>query len=108
MQCLFCFGQEKNYKPDPNIDFICSSCVQLLLNADQTDLRRAYLKAIEKGFTNKARAIESFLEEKSNEQTRPISKINGRCPNRKRINRPVRNEKKRIRRLEAKTQTAFL
>jgi hypothetical protein len=63
MCCLFCNGQEKNYKPEPNKDFICGSCVQLLLGAEQDDLKRAHAKAIKKGYLSKARAIESFLIE---------------------------------------------
>jgi hypothetical protein len=59
--CLFCNRLEKKYKPEPNNYFICSQCVQLLLSADQSELKRAYSKAIEKGYSNKARAIESFL-----------------------------------------------
>jgi hypothetical protein len=44
--------------------------VQLLLNAHQQDLRRAYTKATEKGYSNKARAIESFIisQEESNDR----------------------------------------
>jgi hypothetical protein len=33
----------------------------MLLAADQQDLKRSHAKAIGKGLTNKARAIESFL-----------------------------------------------
>jgi hypothetical protein len=55
--CLFC--NEQVYKTDA--DYICGSCVQLLLNADQADLERAYKNAIDKGYSNKARAIESFF-----------------------------------------------
>jgi hypothetical protein len=29
MNCLFCNLLEPNYKPDPQVDFICGSCVQL-------------------------------------------------------------------------------
>ena len=61
--CLFCNGKEPNYKPGPGIDFICSRCVQLLLGADQNDLKKAYTKAIKKGCPGKAKAIESFLDE---------------------------------------------
>ncbi|HUT44543.1 MAG TPA: hypothetical protein VMW95_09415 [Desulfobacterales bacterium] len=63
MGCLFCNCQEPNYKPGPDVDFICSSCVQLLLGADQDDLHKAHAKAIEKGYPAKAKAIESFLIE---------------------------------------------
>jgi hypothetical protein len=61
MGCLFCGNLEKNYKSDPGNDFICSRCVQVFTAADQVELRRAYNKAIEKGYPNKIRAIESFL-----------------------------------------------
>ena len=93
MHCLFCCGQEKTYKPEPQIDFICRTCVQLLLNADQTDLKQAHTKAMDKGYPNKARAIESFLipEEKINGQRKPISKKRGRHINRKGIVRTVKS-----------------
>ena len=61
MSCLFCNLPEPNYKPDPQVDFICGRCVILLADADQEDLKRAYDKAKAKGFENKAMAIESFL-----------------------------------------------
>jgi hypothetical protein len=63
MGCLFCCDPEPNYKPETGNDFICSLCVQILLAADQEDLKRAYGKAIERGYTRKANAIESFLIE---------------------------------------------
>ncbi len=63
MGCLFCNGQEPNYKPGPDVDFICSRCVILLADADQGDLRKAHAKAIEKEYPRKAKAIESFLIE---------------------------------------------
>jgi hypothetical protein len=59
--CLFCNRLEKKYKQETGKYFICSQCVQLLLTADQAELMRAYNKAIEKGYSSKARAIESFL-----------------------------------------------
>ena len=97
--CLFCDGQEKNYMPMAGIDFICGSCVQLLLGAEQDDLKRAHAKAISKGYTNKARAIESFLEDKEkDEQRKPIKKC-GRYSNRKRIDRAIGNQKERIKRV---------
>ena len=86
MGCLFCSGQGPNYKLGPNVDFICSSCVQQLLSASQEDLKRAYTKAIEKGYQNKAKAIESFLDEERHygktenskrnmERKRPVRKV---------------------------------
>ena len=61
MECLFCGFPEPGYWPDLDKEFICSRCVQILLSADQEDLNRAYHKALEKGYPNKAKAIKSFL-----------------------------------------------
>ena len=63
MLCLLCNGTDKSYKPEPDKDFICGSCVQLLLRADQDDLKQAYAKAIEKEYPDKAEAIKSFIIE---------------------------------------------
>ena len=63
MSCLFCNVQEKNCKPEPGIEYICSRCVILLGDADQGDLKRALVKAEEKGFKNKASALKSFIIE---------------------------------------------
>ena len=97
MDCLFCYDPEPEYKPGAGIDFICSRCVQILLEADQQDLKRAHVKAIEKGFTNKAAAIESFLvPEGMNEQRKPGPKKCERHFNRKGIVRAFRDKEKRI------------
>ena len=95
--CLFCSDMEPNYKPETGNDFICSRCVQMLLEADQQDLKRAHTKALEKGFTNKAKAIESFLipEDKIDGQRKPAKKRR-RHIDRKRIVRTVRDKEKRI------------
>jgi hypothetical protein len=63
MLCLFCAGSDKNYNTETGTDFICSRCVQILLSASQDDLKRAYIIVRDKGYTNKAKAIESFLDE---------------------------------------------
>jgi hypothetical protein len=77
MECLFCGLPEKGYPSDPDKEFICSRCVQILLSADQEDLNRAYRKAIEKGYPNKARAIESFLmPEEINARETKVTKRN--------------------------------
>ena len=60
--CLF-FSQPEptpGYKPGKNIEFTCSRCVQLLLRADQDDLKRAYAKAIKHGYENKAKAASFY------------------------------------------------
>ena len=64
--CLFCGKPEKGYKPSKSVDFICGSCVQLLLDADQGQLKRAYEKAVRLGYTGKASAIKTFLVEDDN------------------------------------------
>ena len=61
--CLFCGQPEKSCKPSKLVDFICGSCVQILLGADQGKLWRAYEKAVRLGYTRKASAIETFLVE---------------------------------------------
>jgi hypothetical protein len=103
MGCLFCYDPEPEYKlgtrykPLAGFGFVCSWCVQLLLAADQQDLKRAHAKAIQKGFTNKASAIESFLipEDKIDGQRKPAKKRR-RNFDRKRIVRTVRDKAKRI------------
>ena len=49
MNCLFCCDADTDDKPEAGRDLICPLCVQILLAADQKDLRRAHVKAIEKG-----------------------------------------------------------
>ena len=77
MNCLLCDNNPENYFPEADKDFICFQCVQLLLSADHTELKRAYGKAIEKGYSNKARVIESFLiPEEINARETKIAKRN--------------------------------
>ena len=61
--CLFCCDADTDDKPVAGKDLICPLCVQMLLAADQEDLKRAYAKAIERGKTREASAIISFLIE---------------------------------------------
>jgi hypothetical protein len=91
MSCLFCLKEEK-YNKNNNINYICSKCVQVLLRADQDDLKRAHKKAVEKKYYNKLSALESFIIPEEIENVRPERNSNG-----KGINRPVRNKKGRIR-----------
>ena len=73
MLCLFCAGIEKNCKP-AGTDFICSRCVQILLAADQDQLKKAYQKAVDKGYINKAHGIASFLHEGTFDHERKTKK----------------------------------
>jgi len=64
INCLFCNEPEptQGYKASQkDIQYICSGCVQILLQAEPLHLERAYKKAIRKGYESKAKAIESFL-----------------------------------------------
>ena len=93
MECLFCGLPEKGYRPDPDKGFICSSCVQILLSADQKDLNRAYFKALEKGYLKKANAIQSFLiPEETNARETKIYKRNMVRKRTVRAIRPSRNQ----------------
>jgi hypothetical protein len=110
MDCLFCGFPENGYRPDAEKEFICSKCVQLFLSADQAELMRAYNKAIEKGYPDKARAIKSFLipGEKINGQQKPISQKHRRHFNRKGIVRTIGDKKKRIGRSKVPAETPIL
>jgi len=109
MLCLFCNGPDRSYKPAPDKDFICGSCVQLLLRADQDDLSRAHKEALDKEYINKARAIESFLANGGNdEQRKPKSKKRGRHSYRTRIDRVAGSKKERIKRSAISTSIAVL
>jgi hypothetical protein len=110
MGCLFCGFPENGYRPESDKDFICYHCVQLFLSLDQEGLLKAHTKAIEKGYPNKVRAIESFLipEEIINGQRRPTSKKRGRYSDRKRVVRTIRDKEKRIGRSKIQAPTALL
>ena len=110
MDCLFCGLPEDGYMPEADKEFICSQCVQLMLSADQAELMRAYNKAIEMGYPNIARAIESLLilEEKIYGQQKPISKKRRRYTDRKRIVRTIGDKEERIGRSKVPVQAPFL
>jgi hypothetical protein len=86
--CLFCQGPDKGkkkpYKPEKGMGFICSACVQTLLNADQGYLKRILALAQEHGDKGKISAIESFIiPEGHNEQIKPKPKFRIRQKRRK-------------------------
>ena len=73
--CLICDDDEASrYNPGKGKDFICSRCVQILLATDQEHLNRAYQKAMDKGYINKAYAIDSFLHEGTFDHERKAEK----------------------------------
>ena len=90
--CLFCNNPEPKYKPDKNIKFICSSCVLLLADANQDDLKRAYVKAEAKGLEKKVSALKSFIiEDEINERKTTNSKRNMERKRFMRSSRSTRN-----------------
>jgi hypothetical protein len=93
MSCLFCNRTEKDYTPGPDVEFICGTCVQLFLLADKEDLKRAYTKALSKGYLRKAKAIETFLtEEKTIDRKAKKSKRNMERERPLRTVRPARHK----------------
>jgi hypothetical protein len=107
--CLFC-NRDEDYNRNPGAAYICVNCVQVLLMADQKELQLAHQLAVEKGYDRKIRAIVSFLipEENVNGQRKPGTKKRGRHSDRRRIVRPVRNKKERLRRAQTESATAVL
>ena len=93
MNCLFCGKQEKNYKPDRHVDFICGVCVVLLADADQADLKRAYKKALDEGYLRKVSALESFIIPEGKHANRPTKSVK-RHFNRERTARSIRDKKR--------------
>ena len=92
--CLFCNSNENNYVPADNRKFLCSSCVNLLLGADQDDLKNAYAKASSMKNERMAEAINMFIERnESNEQRNNGRKLK-RNNNRTRTIRTARRKKK--------------
>lgn len=75
--------------------YICGSCVQLLLNTPQERLQKAYALAVERGYLDKTRAIQSFLMEVSTYDKE--AKDAKRSMERKRYSRTVRLARYRVR-----------
>jgi len=92
--CLFCNREEGPwYKPGKDVDFICSGCVQLLISAEQVDLKRAHKKAIDKGYVKKAKAIEHFLLPEDRNGKQINRRRTEKHSNRKRIDGAARFKK---------------
>lgn len=64
MHCLFCSKEEKG-NLDPEKDLICSFCVTTLLKYSQEELVKGYLLALKLGYQNKAKALKSFIEKET-------------------------------------------
>jgi len=91
--CLFCGQPEKSCNPSKCVDFICGKCVQLLLAADQDELKRAYGKAVSLNYGDKASAIKTFLMEDEDAETEESE----RSMVRKRTMQAVRPARDRVR-----------
>ena len=61
--CLWCDTDKDGERVDKGKDYICGSCVQMLLSYPQDALNKTYHKCLRLNLTRKANAIETFLEE---------------------------------------------
>lgn len=74
MNCLICGFSETQFDlnrgqriavkhPGDVTGVICSNCMQILITSTQEQIKRAYQKALHAGLMDKAKALETFLEE---------------------------------------------
>jgi hypothetical protein len=63
--CMWCNQPEpcEHYQPGLGIDFICSSCTQLLLGCSQEKLAELQTHCQAKGYNHKLEALKSFIGE---------------------------------------------
>jgi len=93
MICDFCGKETDVEKIEKSAkSYVCGNCLAYLVNLDQEELLKGYLLALEKEYFNKARAIASFLEEKTDE-TRNTRRNMGRA----RVSRKARPPRHRVR-----------
>jgi len=106
MICDFCGKETDAEKIDKSAQsYICSGCVQILINQPQDKLKKAYLLAIEKEVFNKAKAIEAFLEVNTGE---PVNKhYAAKRSNRKGFARSVGNDERTSRRFKKQKRIAL-
>ena len=62
--CLFCDSPDKGYIPAPGNDFVCGSCVQILLASDRDAREVLHVNALNTGRPNIAKAISLFLKKR--------------------------------------------
>jgi len=95
--CLFCNEYEVGH--GKGVEYVCSNCVILLLDATQEAKQKTYDKAIRVNSLSQAKALEMFIipEGKEDEQQRPRVKKYARYSNRTGSNRPVRHKKSNAR-----------
>lgn len=74
MTCLLCTLSEKQFDlnrgqripakhPQDVTGIICSNCIQVLIATRQDKFKKAYQVASDKGIPDKAKVLESFIEE---------------------------------------------
>ena len=90
LECLFCKMDRDAERIDGRA-YICGTCVQTLLNLSQEQLREAHALAVEQGFEDKAKAIESFLEVTDDKKTTNAQRNMVRARSRRAV-RPSRDQ----------------
>lgn len=63
--CLFCNQDERNYKPPPDAEFVCGSCVQKFLQMDKDKLSLLLEKLQQKKNERAIRAVRIFYKGES-------------------------------------------
>lgn len=109
--CLICDKYEKHH---PDADFICSACVQDLLQLNRNEIRRAYHLAVEQGLTRKIKALEIWSGKgfRNGIESRNINRGIGQCFYKSRYDGQIRsisgagskNKKKRSAVYKARTK----
>jgi hypothetical protein len=62
--CLICSRKEPGKtQPYPDVEFICSDCVQKLCRASQEQIRAVYQKAVDRGLDRKAEIFKTFMSD---------------------------------------------
>ena len=104
MNCLLCGMPDRQYDlasknhipikhPQDVKGAICSSCFQIILSSTQEQIKDAYQKALHAGLMDKAKALETFLEEEEQDvrkAKKPKRNLIGKGP--LRMVRPSLNE----------------
>lgn len=85
IQCVFCSSNEGH---------VCAQCGQKILSMSKEQLKQAHMLAVEKGNTEKAEILESYMEEVfDNERNNPMARRSLGS----RRSRGLRHEKKPVR-----------
>jgi hypothetical protein len=86
-------GRQEKFAQTKGTDYTCSVCVAKILNTPQDKLKQIQAELIDRGYFDKAAALESFIREVLDGKTeRPGSRMVGRRSVRKA--RAARNQKR--------------